>query len=427
MKNNLKEFTCTESDLLSVYARMTDAIVSVDRDFIVNYVNDSVISLFADVKESLIGKSVWELYPENENNTLHRLAKKALKSGKSQYFEKYSQRHQFWVEVNLYPSKDGLTVTYRDITKRKLAEMESHKVAMRNSLIIENMRDNFLLTDEELNVVDINAAFCENSGYSRAELLKMNVTDFDSELTRENIKRNLKKALNRGTVLFDTKNRKKTGEIVDVEVALSEMKINGKTYFASFGRDVSEFKATQEELRKTNKRFELIGTTTQDAVWEVDMVTGKRWANEVHQSLYGLNKMDEVPGSEAWERRIHPEEREEVIKSLDTAMGLRNNIWLTEYRFKTENRGWIHVYDRTYMVYDKNNILVRMVGSMLDISEVKKAEEQIRNEKRLSDIIINSLPGVFYLYNEKGKFLKWNKEMEKVSGYSHEEIAGMQP
>ena len=427
MKNNLKDFSCTEPELLKAYSRITDAVASVDRDYNIVYVNDVVVNLFPDVKESLIGKSIWELYPENENNELHRLAKKALKTGIPQYFEKFSHRHKFWVEVNIYPSKDGLTVTYKDITKRKLEEMASHKVAMRNSLIIENMRDNFLLTDEDLNVVDINTAFCENSGYTRAELLKMNVTDFDDELTKESIIRNLKKALNRGTVLFDTKNKKKSGDIIDVEVALSEMKIDGKKYFALFGRDVSEFKATQEALRKTNERFELIGTTTQDAVWEVDMVTGKRWANEVHQALYGLNKMDEVPGSEKWENRIHPEERQEVIKSLDTAMGKRKNIWLTEYRFKTENRGWIHVYDRTYMVYDKNNILVRMVGSMLDITEVKKAEEQIRNEKRLSDIIINSLPGVFYLYNEKGKFLKWNKEMENVSGYSHEEIAGMQP
>ncbi len=427
MKNNLNDLTCVESDLRSVYGRITDAVASLDRNYIINYVNDVIVNLFPDVKESLIGKSVWELYPENENNDLHRLAKKALKTGTPQYFEKYSQRHQFWVEVNLYPSKEGLTVIYKDITKRKLEEMESHKVAMRNSLIIENMRDNFLLTDEDLNVVDINNAFCENSGYTRAELLKMNVTDFDPDLTTESIKRNLKKALNRGTVLFDTKNKKKNGDIVDVEVALSEMKIDGKTFFASFGRDVSEFKATQEQLRKTNERFELIGTTTQDAVWEVDMVTGKRWANEVHQSLYGLNKLADVPGSEKWENRIHPEERKHVIQSLDTAMGLRKNIWLEEYRFKTENRGWINVYDRTYMVYDKSGRLVKMVGSMLDITEVKKAEEQIRNEKRLSDVIINSLPGVFYLYSEEGKFLKWNKEIETISGYTHEEIAGMQP
>lgn len=427
MKNNLNDFTCNESDLLRTYSRITDAVASVDRDYNVVYVNDVVVNLFPDVKESLIGKSVWELYPENENNELHRLAKKAFKTGIPQYFEKFSHRHQYWAEVNLYPSKEGLTVTYKDITKRKLEEMASHKVAMRNSLIIENMRDNFLLTDEDLNVVDINTAFCENSGYTRAELLKMNVTDFDAELTKESIIRNLKKALNRGTVLFDTKNKKKNGDIIDVEIALSEMKIDGKTYFASFGRDVSEFKATQEALRKSNERFELIGRTTQDAVWEIDMVTGERWANEMHQSLYGLNKMDEVPGSEEWEKRIHPDERQEVINSLDTAMGKRKNIWLTEYRFKTENRGWIHVYDRTYMVYDKNNILVRMVGSMLDITEVKKAEEQIRNQKRLSDVIINSLPGVFYLYSEKGKFLKWNENFETISGFTAEEIAGMQP
>lgn len=427
MKNYSKDFTCTESDLLSVYNRITDAVLSVDKNYVINYVNDAVVRLFPDFKESFVGKSVWDLYPENENNTLHRLAKKALKTGKSQYFERFSHRHQFWVEVNLYPSVDGLTVTYRDITKRKMEEMENHKVATRNSLIIENMRDSFLLTDSNLNVVDVNEAFCENSGYSKSELLKMNVSDFDTEFTKEKLKGILKKSRGSQAILLDTKNRKKNGEIIDVEVAVSEMKIDGKTLLASFGRDVSEFKATQEELSKANERFELIGSTTQDAVWELDMITGKRWANEVHQALYGVNKTDEVPNSVEWEKRIHPDERQHIIASLDTAMGLRKNVWLEEYRFKTENRGWIQVYDRTYLVYNKKKELVRMVGSMLDITELKRAEEQIEDEKRLANVIINSLPGIFYLYSEKGQFLTWNKNFERISGFSAAEIAGMQP
>jgi PAS domain S-box-containing protein len=100
---------------------------------------------------------------------------------------------------------------------------------------------------------------------------------------------------------------------------------------------------------------------------------------------------------------------------------------LAEYRFKTEDRGWINIYDRTYIVHDITGKVIRMLGSMLDITELKRVEKQIIGEKKLSDSIINSLPGIFYLYDEKGKFLRWNKNFETVSQYSASEIAEMHP
>ena len=65
-----------------------------------------------------------------------------------------------------------------------------------------------------------------------------------------------------------------------------------------------------------------------------------------------------------------------------------------------------------------------------EISMQKSRVEQTLEELKtrdLSDSVINSLPGIFYLYDEKGNFLRWNKEFEMVSGYSKEEITGMQP
>jgi PAS domain S-box-containing protein len=55
------------------------------------------------------------------------------------------------------------------------------------------------------------------------------------------------------------------------------------------------------------------------------------------------------------------------------------------------------------------------------------AEQQIQSEKILLDSIINSLPGVFYLYNREGKFFRWNRNFEIVSGYGTQEVSTMHP
>lgn len=67
------------------------------------------------------------------------------------------------------------------------------------------------------------------------------------------------------------------------------------------------------------------------------------------------------------------------------------------------------------------------------MQEVEAREERQENEKLIwternfSEASLNSLPGIFYLYDEQGKFLRWNRNLERISGYTAEEIAGLTP
>jgi PAS domain S-box-containing protein len=62
-----------------------------------------------------------------------------------------------------------------------------------------------------------------------------------------------------------------------------------------------------------------------------------------------------------------------------------------------------------------------------DISERILARQQIEKEKNLSDSIIESLPGLFYLFDEQEKYIRWNRQKEKISGFSFKEVAEMSP
>ena len=71
-----------------------------------------------------------------------------------------------------------------------------------------------------------------------------------------------------------------------------------------------------------------------------------------------------------------------------------------------------------------------MVGAskvVRDITERKKAELVLLSERNFSEAVIASLPGILYLYDRAGRFLRWNRNMEVISGYSPGEIAGMSP
>jgi PAS domain S-box-containing protein len=69
----------------------------------------------------------------------------------------------------------------------------------------------------------------------------------------------------------------------------------------------------------------------------------------------------------------------------------------------------------------------RFLSMVRDLTDRIEAQKQIEKEKELSDNIIDSLPGIFYLFDQNGKYLRWNKHLEIVSGYSAKEIAEMHP
>lgn len=407
---------------------ISDAVVSLDDKWRYTFINERAKRFLGkEASFPLLGCNIWDTFNEIIGQELKDACEKASSQQKYVYLEQYYSTYKIWIEIHIYPSATGFTIIFRDINARKKKEEEAQKESHRNTIIMDTMRENFMLSDEQMNIVEVNPSFCISIGYTREELLTMNVSDFYPGLEYEVVKKNFAETIESGKLLINTRIRKKNGELANVEVTHAKMYLDGNVFIATFGRDVTAFKKAEEEIKKSNHRFELIGDTTQDAVWEIEMGTGNLWANDTHQAMYGLEKSDPVPGSEKWRERIHPDGREQILLSLENAINEGKNKWLAEYWFRTENKGWIYIYDRTYIVRNDEGEPVSMLGSMLDITQLKEAEREIENEKKLSDSIINTLPGIFYLYDENGRFLRWNKNFETISKYSAEEIALMHP
>ncbi|MEE8359843.1 MAG: PAS domain-containing protein, partial [Candidatus Omnitrophota bacterium] len=88
--------------------------------------------------------------------------------------------------------------------------------------------------------------------------------------------------------------------------------------------------------------------------------------------------------------------------------------------------GWFDLY--AYPLRDsKTNEIQGVIEYVRDITDRKRAEEEMLRERDFSDKVINSLPGIFYLISEKGRFVRWNSNLEEVSGYSSSEVSKMDP
>lgn len=177
------------------------------------------------------------------------------------------------------------------------------------------------------------------------------------------------------------------GQHIDVEMIIRKLKKNEQEFICIFIKDVTEQKKARKELESSLDRFAMITKTTNDAIWEWNLVTGELWCNESHQLLYGLTMNDPVPSDKEWVSRIHADDRERIVKLQKDAFESDTNVFISEYKFKSEGDIYINIYDRCYIIRDADGKPQRATGSMMNITESKKAEEKIAASNKRFEFI----------------------------------------
>jgi len=146
-----------------------------------------------------------------------------------------------------------------------------------------------------------------------------------------------------------------------------------------------------------------------------------KFVNKPYAERFGLRQQDLVG------RTIRDVLGEEAYASIEPYVdaALRGERGEFEMELASGEMGAHYVRGAYEPEFDEVGQLAGFVTMVIDITDRKQAEERISIEERFSDLMVNSLPGVFYLINDQGRFLRWNKHIEEVSGYSGEEISKM--
>jgi PAS domain S-box-containing protein len=148
-----------------------------------------------------------------------------------------------------------------------------------------------------------------------------------------------------------------------------------------------------------------------------------KFVNKPYAERLGLRQQDLVG------RSIRDALGEEVYASIEPYVdaALRGERVEFERELDYRELGAHYVWVTYEPEFDEVGRVAGFVTTVLDITDRKQAEEMISIQERFSDLIVNSLPGVFYLINDGGQFLHWNNSLEEVSEYSGEEISKMSP
>lgn len=185
-------------------------------------------------------------------------------------------------------------------------------------------------------------------------------------------------------------------------------------------RDLTQ---AHEALKESEEKYRLAMDATSDGIWDWDTATGQVFYNQNWAAI--LNETQVLPTYASWESRVHPRDKDRVLASIRSHLSGRTPSWKAEHRLKTRTGEWKWVLGRGRIVEtDSHGAPRRMVGTMVDISDRKKAEVELRHQRRLFEIMFNTIPDAVVITDQHRRIRLANKSMVSLFGYRPDELEG---
>lgn len=211
-------------------------------------------------------------------------------------------------------------------------------------------------------------------------------------------------------------------EIIKVPFADNDGKLAG---VAGFARDISERKEYESALKASEEKFRKLAESVSDSylIMEDDRVI---YVNPAFESTYGYSQEELFSNPHQFIDCIHPEDKERIQKTLFSEEFRKNRLLDEQYRVIKKNGEVCWVWNRIYpLPEEKGNPVSRLVSVASNITEIKKLEEDLRKSRFEQQAILDNIPHLAWLKNDKFRYVSANQAFCEFFNLKPEEIVGL--
>ena len=423
-----------ERFLEQVLDGIQDGISVLDRDLNILRTNRWMEEMYSHASP-LEGKKCFAVYQQRDSACPFCPTLKAIETGTMQASEvPYANEagKAGWIELSAFPLRDeqdeitGVIEYVKDISDRKRAEAEIQEAKSFAEQLIETANAIVVVLDAEGKIKVFNSAAERITGYAQDEIDGRNW--FEVLVPRDRYPEvwgEFGRLLDGGIPQeFENPILTKSGEERHIVWKNNELIRNGEIVgTVSFGIDITERKQAEKTLRGSEERYRLAQRLSDVGTWEWNVSTGDVfWSDEV-LTMFGLDleafggKYNNVSGL------VHPDDLDRWQEDVRACMedGKEHNI---EFRVVRPDGTvhWVAAYGDAERGQDGKAI--RMMGVIMDITKRKQTEEALRESEEQLRMIVQTMPVMVDAFDEGQNLIVWNRECERVTGYSAEEIIG---
>jgi PAS domain S-box-containing protein len=277
-----------------------------------------------------------------------------------------------------------------------------------------------LLTEvQDGRIVDANQAACEYYGYTLQQLKKLYIHNINI-LSVEYIQREMYLARVQRRNQFYFRHKLANGEIKDVEVYVSPIKINGKEYLYSIVHDISAWRETERLLHEIQEKLLETQQIGQIGYWELELESGNMYWEAQMYRIFGLEK--EIIGHESdiYQQPISPKNYEYVRRIAEHAIRSPHKQRNIEYKIYCSDNKLRYIRANWHITHTADQ--ARFVGAIMDITELRQTQLKLKeSELRFYNMFEYSGAGIALL-DSSGNFKLINPALSRILGYEQSNL-----
>lgn len=408
--------------------RTADAAFWMGKDARFTYVNDAACRALGYSRKELLNMSVHDIDPDFPAEVWPEHWKEVKKRGsfsfESHHRTKDGKVYPIEVTVNYleFGGKEYNCAFVKDITERKKTEETLRENEERFRTMVETAPGMLMISDVQGNNIYVSPKCEKLTGYTQEELqgtMRWWVHKDDTPKARKIFDQAIQKG--KGGKDFEYKAVKKNGDIWYASSSWEPLRDKKGHLLGVVMQtvDITERKKTEEALRESEEKYRAIFESINDVYFQTDSDGRVTLISPSVRTQAGWAP-EEIIGKLVTDFYINPDDHKKTMEKLYDS-GVVNDY---ELKLLAKDGSVIEASANSNLVFDKKGRLVGLEGVLRNITERKRAEEELLAREAYLDQLFESAQEAIVMADNKGKALRINQEFTRLFGYTQKEAAG---
>jgi len=415
----------------SVFEGMGEGLVIADLEDRVLEVNERMIQMSGFSREEIVGNIAYEVFLPREEWSCFKWRSERRLVGQPDVYEVEMQRkdgERVWLEVHATPLCDaagkvvGTIGAQTDITHRRRHQDALAQSEARLRGVIEGAVDGLVVHDFVGALLEVNEAFCEMTGYSRQQLLSMNVSDFKTKADFQQLEEQWASLREGGWVWVEANDRRRDGTTFPIETRVGPIEWNDSPALLAVVRDVSERDSREAKQRELQTRLQSLSAASDGLILASPDGQILMWS-EGAARMFGWSEAEALAlnTSELMPERFRAQYREGMVRIAAGAELLPVGHPMTLVGLHRD--GHEFALETTLGVW-REGPHTFYVEVMRDVSEREAMEGALRSALWERKLLMEAVPDALFRLDMEGRLVAWNKRLQEATGETKEALAG---
>ena len=291
-------------------------------------------------------------------------------------------------------------------------------------LFFEYSPDPMFIETIDGKILDCNVSALKMLGYTKHEMLSLNVEDLIPKDKRKILPEIMKKIIHVGSAVLESENIKKDGSVVQVEAHLKLIHQEGRPLIFAVVVNIGHHKKIEKDLKDSEEKYrtlflhqDAILASIPDIIMEVDKNKVYTWANKKGFEFFGAD----VLGKRASHYFIGKQATYKIVEPL--FVGTKDAIYVESWQRRKDGEKRLLAWWSRSLKDDQGNI-IGAISTARDVTDYRLMEEKLIENKKRDEIVFSSIVDTIFVCDKKGKILNFNKAAENLTGISAKEAIG---